>query len=62
MRSNKLHGYWDRCRGFGREFWGEIAGNEQLYEDGLRQRMIGRIESYQDLSRKDAEQQLDRLA
>ncbi len=61
MESNRIHGYWDRCSGFAREFWGEVTGNEKLFDEGLRQRMIGRLESMQDRSRQEAEQQIDQL-
>ncbi len=61
MKSNRLHGYWDRCSGFAREFWGEVTGNEKLFSAGLRQRMVGRLECMQGRSRPDAEQQIDQL-
>ena len=62
MYSNKLHGSWDQLTGVARELWGEIVGDEKLFANGLRQRMIGRLESYLDMSHDDAEQQIDKLA
>lgn len=61
MYSNKMRGSWDRVEGFSRELWGELTGNSRLFTIGLRQRMIGRLESYCDMSRKDAEQQVRKL-
>ena len=61
MYSNKLRGSWDQVKGFSREFWGEITGDDQAFSSGLRQRMIGRLESYHDMTRDQAEQQIDQL-
>ena len=61
MHSNKLHGFCDQLKGVGRELWGEIVGDEKLFSIGLRQRMIGRVESYQDMNHADAVQQVDQL-
>lgn len=61
MHSNTLHGYWNRCGGFGRELWGEVTGNEKLFNAGLHQRMIGRLESYQGMNQIDAEQQIEQF-
>lgn len=61
MLSNKLNGYRDRCWGFTREFWGEVTGKQWLFAEGLRQRMIGRLESYNDMSHQQAEEQIDQL-
>lgn len=62
MYSNKLHGSWDQLMGVARELWGEIVGDEKLFANGLRQRMIGRVESYQDINHVDAAQQVDQLS
>ena len=61
MHSNKLHGSWDQLIGVGRELWGEIIGDEKLFSSGLRQRMIGQVESYQDKNYADAVKQVDQL-
>ncbi len=61
MYSNKLRGSWDQVKGFSSELWGEISSDEQAFSAGLRKRMIGRLESYCDMSREDAEQQIDQL-
>lgn len=61
MYSNKLRGSWDQVKGFSSELWGEITGYEQAFSAGLRKRMIGRLESYCDMSRDDAEQKIDQL-
>lgn len=61
MDRNTVHGCLDRCSGFVREFWGEITGNQELFEAGLRQRMIGRVECYNKMNHLDAQQQIDQL-
>lgn len=61
MNSNTLHGTWDRLKGYGSELWGEVTGNDALFARGLRQRMIGRLESYQDLSQEEAEKRVESL-
>jgi len=61
MHVNKLHGFWDQCRGFGRELWGEVIGDDELFAAGQRQRMIGRLECYRGLNQTEAEQQVDQL-
>ena len=61
MYSNKLRGSWDQVKGFSRELWGEMTGDNQAFSAGLRQRMIGRLESYRDMTHDDAEQQIDQL-
>ena len=62
MYRNKLRSSMDQVRGFSRELWGEITGNDKVFSSGLRQRMIGRLESYSDMARDDAEQQIDKLS
>ena len=61
MYNNKLRGSLDRIKGFSRELWGEMTGDDQTFSAGLRQRMIGRLESYSDMIHDDAEQQIDQL-
>ena len=62
MYRNKLRGSMDQVKGFSRELWGEITGDDKVFSAGLRQRMIGRLESYSDMTRDDAEQQVDTLS
>jgi len=62
MYRNKLRGSMDQVKGFSRELWGEITGDDKVFSSGLRQRMIGRLESYSDMARDDAEQQIDKLS
>ena len=54
MFTHKLRGTWDQVAGLGREFWGELSGNEKAFTAGQRQRMIGRLEVRNDLSRAEA--------
>ena len=61
MYSNKLRGSWDQAKGFSREFWGELTGDYQVFSDGLRERMIGRLESRCNMPHDAAEQQIDQL-
>ena len=61
MYSNKLRGSLDQVKGFSSELWGEMTGDDQAFSAGLRQRMIGRLESYCDMTHDDAEQQIDQL-
>ena len=49
MYTNKLRGSWDQAKGFSRELWGEITGDYHVFSDGLRERMIGRLESRCDM-------------
>ena len=62
MYRNKLRGSMDQVKGFSRELWGEITGDDKVFSAGLRQRMIGRLESYSDMAHDDAEQQIDKLS
>lgn len=61
MDRNRVLGAWDQAVGIGRELWGEISGNGKVYEDGLRQRMIGRVESSFVLDQEQAEKKVDAL-
>jgi uncharacterized protein YjbJ (UPF0337 family) len=61
MYYNKLRGIWDQVKGFSRELWGEITGDEQAFSAGLRERMMGRLVSYRGMNRDDAEQQIDKI-
>jgi uncharacterized protein YjbJ (UPF0337 family) len=61
MNVIRLHGYRDRFSGFARELWGEITGNGELFSDGLRRRMIGRLESFQGKNNHDAKQEIDQF-
>jgi uncharacterized protein YjbJ (UPF0337 family) len=61
MNVIRLQGYRDRFSGFIRELLGEISGNEELFSDGLRRRMIGRLESFHGKDGHDAEQEVDQL-
>jgi uncharacterized protein YjbJ (UPF0337 family) len=61
MYNNKLRAIWDQVKGFSRELWGDIIGDEQAFSAGLRQRMIGRLVSYRGMNRDDAEQQTDKI-
>jgi uncharacterized protein YjbJ (UPF0337 family) len=61
MFRNKLRGSWNRVKGFSRELWGEMTGDEYAFSAGQRQRMIGRLESYRDMTHDHAEQQIDQL-
>lgn len=59
MKDNELRGKWDRAVGFARELWGEVSGEERLFRDGFRQRLIGRLEDNYDLERGEAVHRLD---
>jgi uncharacterized protein YjbJ (UPF0337 family) len=61
MYTNKLRGSLDQVKGYGRELWGEMTGDDHAFSSGLRQRMIGRLESYHDMTHDHAEQQIDQL-
>jgi uncharacterized protein YjbJ (UPF0337 family) len=61
MYNNKLRAIWDQVKGFSRELWRDIIGDEQAFSAGLRQRMIGRLVSYRGMTRDDAEQQTDKI-
>ena len=59
MRSNRLQGTLDQLQGIGRELWGELVGDVNKFNAGLRQRMIGRLEAKSDMNHDDAERQVD---
>ncbi|MBW2474674.1 MAG: hypothetical protein JRE56_08790 [Deltaproteobacteria bacterium] len=61
MHVNKQHGFWGRCRAFGRELCVEVIGGDELFAAGQRQRMIGRLECYRGLNQAETEQQVDQL-
>ena len=61
MLYDKVHGLWDRVAGFGRELLGEMTGNNNRFRAGLRQRVLGRLETERDISRAEAEQELERI-
>lgn len=61
MYSNKVRGVWDQVKGISCELWGEVTGDEQLFSEGLRVRMVGRLESHCDIRREDAEKQIAQL-
>jgi uncharacterized protein YjbJ (UPF0337 family) len=61
MYNNKLRAIWDQVKGFSRELWGDIIGDEQAFSAVLRQRMIGRLVIYRGMNRDDAEQQTDKI-
>lgn len=61
MERNRLLGALDQAVGIGRELWGEISGNGQVFEAGLRQRVIGQVESCFNLGQHEAEDKIDTL-
>lgn len=62
MFSNRLQGAWDQVKGFNRELWGELTGNERAFSAGKRQLLIGRLEAGYGMNRDEAEQKVDQLA
>ncbi|MCK4536369.1 MAG: CsbD family protein [Desulfuromonadales bacterium] len=58
MNSTELRGTWDQVKGFSKELWGELVGNEHAFYAGFRQRLIGKLEARYGLSRDEAEHQV----
>lgn len=61
MERNRLLGALDQAAGISRELWGEISGNGQVFEAGLRQRVVGQVESFFNLEQHAAEEKIDEL-
>lgn len=59
MLSHKIRGTWDRLAGFSRELWGELSGNEHEFSGGRRQRLIGHLETRNDLDHAEAIRRLE---
>lgn len=59
MNRQKLMGRLDRTKGFARELWGELSGDELHFYAGQRDRMIGRLEEKYNMSRNEAEIQVE---
>lgn len=59
MNNKELRGTWDQVKGFGREIWGELSGNEQSFFAGQKQRLIGKLEARFGLSREQAKHRVD---
>ncbi len=59
MNRQKLRGRWDETKGFAREFWGELSGDDLNFIAGQRDRLIGRLERKYNLSRSEAEMQVE---
>lgn len=61
MNRQKLRGKWDRTKGYTKELWGELSGDEVSFFAGQRDRLIGRLEEKYNLSRTEAEIQAEKL-
>ncbi len=59
MNRQKLRGKWDQTKGLAREFWGELTGDDLNFIAGQRDRLIGRLEAKYQLSRSEAEMQVE---
>jgi len=58
MMSHWLHGSWDQVKGFGLELWGEVLSDADMCATGQRERLLGQLETRQNMSRQAAEQTL----
>ncbi len=58
MKDQVFQGKWDRAKGFARELWGELTGDDLEFIAGQRERLIGQLEEKYGLSREEAEQQV----
>lgn len=61
MLTHRMHGTLARINGYRRELWGEVTGNAGSFDAGLRQRLLGRLETLCDLSREDARRVIDKM-
>jgi len=61
MDSNELHGKWDQVKGFVKELWGELTGDELDYIAGERGRLVGKLEEKYGMTREEAEKQVDAI-
>lgn len=59
MENPQIRGRWDQIKGLVREFWGELSGDEIDFLAGHRERLIGKLEERYDMSRAEAEKQVE---
>ncbi|HEX9776829.1 MAG TPA: CsbD family protein [Geopsychrobacteraceae bacterium] len=59
MNNQQLRGKWDQVKGLIREFWGELTGDELDFIAGQRDRLIGKLEERYDMTRAEAEKQVE---
>lgn len=59
MENPQIRGRWDQIKGLVREFWGELSGDEIDFLAGCRERLIGKLEERYDMSRAEAEKQVE---
>ncbi len=59
MKNQELQGKWDQVKGFAKEFWGELTGDDLDFIAGQRERLIGQLEEKYGMSREEAEKQVE---
>lgn len=56
---HQVEGRWEQVKGIARELWGELSGDEQQFNAGQIERLIGRMQEKYDLSREEAKRRVD---
>lgn len=59
MKSQIFRGKWDQIKGLAKEFWGELTGDELDFIAGQRERLIGKLEEKYNITRAEAEKQVE---
>jgi uncharacterized protein YjbJ (UPF0337 family) len=60
MTANEMKGIWDRVKGLGLEFEGELTGDGRTFAAGQREELIGKLEEYYDMSREQAQREVEK--
>ncbi|MDT8444682.1 MAG: CsbD family protein [Desulfuromonadales bacterium] len=56
---HQVEGRWEQVKGIARELWGELSGDEQQFNAGQIERLVGRMQEKYDLSRDEAKRRVD---
>jgi len=59
MSANELNGKLKQAKGFARELWGEIIGDERAFTAGAHDRIIGKLQVLLDINQDEAEERFD---
>jgi len=58
---NKLIANWDIMKGKVKQKWAKLTDDDILKIEGHRDELIGKLESYYDYSKEEAEKEVDRF-
>jgi uncharacterized protein YjbJ (UPF0337 family) len=58
MNSERIKGNWNQTKGSIKERWGRLTDDELMQIDGMRDRLVGRIQETYGIAKEQAEQEV----